>query len=170
MTMCREAAKVKFHPRRIQQSMKRLILFLAATAVLASCGQITMPDPTGPEKVGTTVLEVRDNSRTDPRFGAPDSKRRILMRAWYPASDTANARAVPSVTPRQAGALVKYMGMPAMMFEEQTPTASFADAPVKEGSRWPVLIFEHGMYSYETQSFYLLQDLASHGYVVITVR
>lgn len=147
-----------------------LSLMAAAATFLSSCAAITMPDPTGPEKVGTVLLELRDDTRVDPRFGAPDSKRRILVRVWYPASETANTHPVLAMTPRQAQALKTHMGFPRAMMEDKTPTLSFEGAPIKEGSVWPVLIFTHGGYSYENQSFYLMQDLASHGYIVMAVN
>jgi predicted dienelactone hydrolase len=149
--------------------LKLSILFSAVIALL-SCARMTMPEPSGPHKVGTAVLELRDDTRADARFGAPDSRRRILVRVWYPAAETTAPRPVKAVTPLQAKALEKYMGMPAAMFGDQEPTASCENAPMLGGALWPVLIFLHGAYSFENQSFYLLQSLASHGYIVMAVN
>jgi pimeloyl-ACP methyl ester carboxylesterase len=74
------------------------------------------------------------------------------------------------VTRLQAKALEKYMGMPAVMFEDQAPTASYENAPIHGGSLWPILIFLHGAHSFENQSFFLLQSLASQGYIVMSVN
>ena len=50
----------------------------------------------------------------------------------------------------------------------QNPSHSAPNAPAAPG-RYPVLVFNHGFGSFQKQSTSLLEELASHGYVVLSV-
>jgi dienelactone hydrolase len=101
--------------------------------------------PTGPYPVGTTTLSM----------GRPDP---FTVQLWYPASPSAGARRA-SYSPQTGGWRDRVWA--------SVRTWAWQDAPFVAGNeRFPVLIYIPGWGGDRWQNSSLLQDLASHGYVV----
>jgi predicted dienelactone hydrolase len=115
---------------------------LAATGGLACGGAdpaTATRDPAarGPWEVGVTTYEV-----TDPA----EPERTFKVEVWYPARPAAGAP------------VDKFFNV---------ATTSVRDAPADHrGAPFPVVVFSHGNGGIRTQSLYLTEHLASHGYVV----
>jgi pimeloyl-ACP methyl ester carboxylesterase len=137
-------------------------------ALLISCNT-TIPAPSGPYKVGTTVLSFTDEGRQEP-MDKENGPRRFLVRVWYPAQSIEGRKPAVIVDANQAEALVKFMNYPRFMSSEGSTSLSYTDAPAMTGQAWPVIFFEHGGFSMETQNFMFLQEMASQGYVVFALN
>ncbi|AUY52434.1 acetylhydrolase [Streptomyces sp. CB01881] len=130
--------------------------------------RLTLPAPTGPYPVGTVSLHLVDASRPDPVAG--DGHHRELMAdVWYPARDVGRYSPAPWMP---AGLLRTFLasagfGADAVL----TPfTAGHEGAPVlRTGGRLPVVVYSHGAHSHRADHTVMVQELASHGYVVVTV-
>lgn len=127
--------------------------------------KVVIPGPSGPHAVGLCQFEVSDERRVE-TFGATPAPRRVPVLAWYPA--------LPSDAPREPAldepvreALSELTRVPKFLLRpgESYSVRDAAPAP----GRWPVVLFNHGLGSFQKQSASLLQELASHGFIALSV-
>ena len=130
--------------------------------------RLRLPAPTGPHPVGTVALHLVDGSRPDPVAG-PGHFRELMASVWYPARDVGRyplARWMPAAALR---ALLTSAGFAADAAVAPL-TAGHEGAPVRRTSeRLPVVVFSHGAHDHRADYTIMVQELASHGYVVVTV-
>lgn len=145
------------------------------------CGQsqaaqvpFVLPAPTGPFAVGTSSWHVADPQRSE-TFSQTAQSREVKVHAWYPASQRTSR--APSRAPylretsdeaRAFAALVRQPGI----FDHlaRVTTHSVIDAPLfADSGRLPLLIFSHGYTGLASAYTALLEDLASHGFIVLSV-
>jgi dienelactone hydrolase len=163
---------------------RRLLLAVALAVPLAGAGpawaaparltrprltlpRLTLPRPTGPHPVGTVSLHLVDRSRPDPVAG-PGRHRELMAGVWYPA--TGDARRHPPApwmpaAPTRALLVSAGFGADAVAAPR---TAGHEGAPVLRGRR-PVIMYSHGNDGHRSEATIVVQELASHGYVVVTV-
>jgi predicted dienelactone hydrolase len=129
---------------------------------------LTLPEPSGPEKIGVTDLRMVDTSRRDPYVPAVD--RELMVTVWYPAVEMAQAPLRPWLSPGPARIYAETFGLPA---ERLTfgPSHGRLGAPANtsEGAR-PIIVFSPGMGMSRELSTAHAEDLASHGFVVVTMN
>lgn len=110
-----------------------------------------IPQPTGKYSVGVTEYTWTSGVR---------------VKIWYPASVGSEAK--------EYGYLADFnqpvMGLPPIVYShlKGRKTFSYQDTPPIEDI-FPVIIYEHGAGGYAEDNTFLLTDLASHGFVVISV-
>lgn len=154
---------------------------LAMSAILATAGVaqasdkyvLELPPPTGSGKVGTTALHLEDASRPDP--WNPAVRRELMVSVFYPASDTKGRTVAPQFTPRAAAAFENF---DAVHLHPQLPqgtvdwgatkTHSYLDAPAQRTKR-PVILYTPGGAEPRTLGTSTAEDLASRGFVVVTI-
>ena len=124
-----------------------------------------MPQPSGPYPVG-----VRDFDVTRPAVtaaGIEAEARHLLVRVWYPAATTVG------FTPRRYFTRDEAMlSLPnfRILHLYDVHTHGYVGAPVRaDGPRFPVVIFNHGYLLYPGANTALMEELASHGYVVFSL-
>jgi predicted dienelactone hydrolase len=139
-----------------------------AAPVSPDPAQLTLPPPTGPYPVGTVPLHLVDRSRPDPVAG-PGHYRELMASVWYPAREVGRyplARWMPVAPLRE---LLTSAGFAADAAVAPL-TAGHEVAPVRRmGERLPVVVFSHSAHAHRSESTIVVQELASHGYVVVTV-
>jgi dienelactone hydrolase len=130
--------------------------------------RLTLPAPTGPYPVGTVPLHLIDTSRPDPAAG-PGRHRELMAGVWYPACKTENLPRAPWMTDGALRAFLTDVGFP--LDPALGPlTAGHVGAPVHRAShRLPVIVYSHGAGSHRGDHTIMVQELASHGYAVVTV-
>jgi predicted dienelactone hydrolase len=117
--------------------------------------------------VGTRSIELVDGSRREP--GTNGTKpRSFVVQLWYPRA-AGNGRREQYMPPKVAAVVAAGGGLPASVFT-RVEVAAIADAaPRRRAGGWPVVLFSTG-YGVERQLYTgLVQDLASHGYVVAAI-
>jgi len=131
----------------------------------------TLPEPTGPYRVGTEMIYVQ-TGRDEVITEDPADKRDMMLKIWYPSeadvSSLEGERYVSDAS--RAGFAVKY-GLPpgALGYLDRVETYAFERIPAARGS-FPVLIFSHG-YGSKAHGYYaLLSEIASQGYVVVNMN
>ena len=139
--------------------------------------EIAYPAPTGPYPVGLLDFEFTDSHY--PMDREEDSNgRRIMVRAWYPAAGSDGERmrffqgGEDSVIPNSmVDALSPFLpGIVVLKQMEGVKTHSQIDVPPASApGGFPVLIFSHGGLSWVSQNTAILEELASHGYLVFSV-
>jgi predicted dienelactone hydrolase len=159
---------------------RRLLTAALATGVAAPLGAgrsaparaaagpvpLTLPAPTGPHRIGTVSLHLIDGSRPDPVTGG---HRELMVSVWYPARDTRRHPVTPWLTAAPLRALLASAG-----FDPDAAaaplTAGHEGAPVLPAAgRRPVVLFSHGAGGHRSETTNVVQQLAGHGYVVVTV-
>ena len=136
---------------------------LAVRAAMATHSTATVPSPTGSSHVGTRVMDFVDSKRDDP-FLADGTKRELLVRFWYPASLDQGCEPAEYTSPT----VWSYFSQLAEFPLPEVKTNSCQDAPASGGTH-PVIVFTHGYTGTFTDYTFLIEDLASRGYVVAAV-
>ncbi|GHF35515.1 esterase [Kitasatospora xanthocidica] len=136
----------------------------------AAPARLTLPAPTGPYPVGMVPLHLRDTSRPDPIAG-PGRFRELMATVWYPAR-CADSDAYPLAPWMTDGAMRAFLADTGFPLDPSLAplTAGHQGAPVhRTGHRLPVIVFSHGSGSHRGDHTVICQELASHGYAVVTV-
>jgi len=130
--------------------------------------QLTLPAPTGQHQVGTVSLHLVDPSRPDP-WVPTQSARELMIQMWYPAATVRGYPKAPWLTPATARGYEQSNGLPAGVLTWPT-THAHLGAPLdqRRGGR-PVVVYSHGLGGERTETTSLVEDLASHGYIVVTI-
>ena len=140
---------------------------LETAAINPSQEVAKLPPPTGPYPIGTVLYDWTDDSREEQWSTAPEKQRELVVQVWYPAHSTRGHQAepyVPDFDRLKKSLNQDWPGMPTFK------THAVLAAPLSLAQkRYPVLIFSHGMNS--ARFFYtaLLEELASHGYIVAAI-
>ncbi|MFB6616250.1 alpha/beta hydrolase family protein [Streptomyces sp. NPDC085524] len=130
--------------------------------------RLTLPAPTGPYPVGTVQLHLVDRSRPDDIAG-PGNFRELMATVWYPARDVERYPLAPWMPSGAFQAFLADVGFSALA-PLRPFTAGHVGAPVRRsGRRLPVVVFSHGAHSHQGDHTGVVQELASHGYAVVTV-
>ncbi len=146
------AVTLTTHTRALQFVGLSGVLFLGAAscALSALLPMFRLPAPTGSYTLGTRILQIRTEGRNG---------RDLVVQMWYPAAPSRQPFAVyrrREETTRQSS------------YQAALPTNSHLNAPVANGS-FPVLLFSPAWGGRRTQNTYLVEDLASHGFVVAAI-
>jgi dienelactone hydrolase len=139
-----------------------------AAPALPGPARLTLPPPTGPYPLGTMSLHLVDRSRPDPVAG-PGRYRELMASVWYPARNVSRYPLAPWILPAPLRELLI-----SGEFEPDVAVAPFTaghqGAPVLcTDERRPVIVFSHGAHDHRSDTTIVVQELASHGYVVVTV-
>ena len=134
----------------------------------AAQAEATLPAPTGPHKTGRMSFHWKDDARAELETSAPDDKRELMVHLFYPADSNASGAGAPYVPDADAmrgpwndGQMERIKAMRAFSRE---------NAALPRGkARYPVVIFAPGGGMKALTYHVLLEDLASHGWVVAAI-
>jgi dienelactone hydrolase len=126
-----------------------------------------LPEPTGPDPVGTTSLYLNDTSRPDP-WAAGVNTRELMVSLWYPATPSDGPRA-RYMTPAESELQLTSRGITGVAPDvlSTTRTNAVRDAsPAGAQRALPLAVLSPGFTNSRSALTALAEDLASHGYVV----
>ncbi|MGW4848825.1 alpha/beta hydrolase family protein [Nocardia brasiliensis] len=132
---------------------------------------VSLPEPTGDLPVGVTDVHLIDRNRIDP--WNHNRRRELMVRIWYPATDSDLTPIAPWTTPGGLQLLTSDLtdqGIPSSTWalapshSRQDARARTADGP------FPILLFSPGMDDPAGLNTAQAEDLASHGYIVATIN
>ena len=135
-----------------------------------------LPKPSGRHPVGVRTFEVVDASRPGLLAAKPEELRRLLVRVWYPAGSVTGMTPSRYFSEKEADHTARTLGElvgfpPFFTYLKHVRTNSYEGAPLLSGaSRLPVVFYSHGYTSFLSQNTVLMEELASHGYVVFSVQ
>lgn len=142
-----------------------LLMLLTFTVVSQS-----LPEPTGPYTVGTTTFMLEDKSRQESFTPEKGDFRKLVVQAWYPAMVGSEKRA-PYLNRHIRSYLQEGLLIPAYELDRLQLSNSYIDAALlKAEEKYPVVIYAHGLTTYEGDNFHLMEDIASHGYIVYSIN
>jgi pimeloyl-ACP methyl ester carboxylesterase len=137
------------------------VLLLGVLGVSYLLPMFRLPDPTGPMAVGTLAQTWVDADRNG---------RKVPVQMWYPAEPDPSAPRAAYLS--DAKEQVKGLPVPAFLLThlEHVQTQSVLNARVLHSNEsYPVLLFSHGVGGNAAQNTVQFQELASHGYVVVSI-
>jgi predicted dienelactone hydrolase len=144
-----------------------IICWLLPSPVLAKEKRSFLPSPTGPYAIGSFEADWQ-------HMFAVESKR-LKAQVWYPKQKPEEHIAPLSYFPyrgsEKANDIEKMLGMPAdiLLNLKDMKTHSYADGVAIKGEKFPLVIFNHGYWFYASQNTVLMEELASRGYIVVSV-
>ncbi|KOG62932.1 hydrolase [Streptomyces griseoflavus] len=137
--------------------------------------RMVLPAPTGPYQVGVSSLHLVDTARRDP-WVAARPYRELMVSVRYPARAAGGYPRAPQMLPGEAAAFEDWSN-----FSKDIPkgladwgatlTHAHLDAPVARhsGRGFPVVIYSPGAADPRSLGSTLADELASRGYVVVSV-
>ena len=155
----------------------------ASVVALAVAGSVSLslllpvwqlPRPTGPYAIGSISFHWTDATRPEIFTTGPPRRREIVADVWYPASAHPSARPAPYLPDADVvmPALARLMHLPSFLLSHfRYVTTHAADAvPVADSKpTYPVLLFLTGLDGFAQSNMYQVEDLVSHGYVVVAL-
>lgn len=164
---------------RSKRSISIRLLFLIFCAVAAILPPLALPvfsfePPKGAYAVGTVQIHWTDTSRKEVHAYTKDPYRELNIQIWYPAGQ-------PSRTPAPyfpdldhlADGLSSNYHIPRFLFDYLglVKTPAYTDLPIStHRANYPVILFSHGFPGGRYTNTFQTVELASHGYIVVSVE
>jgi len=130
--------------------------------------RIVLPAPTGPYRVGRASFHRIDSSRPEAITEDPADRREVLFQIWYPAEPTGGT-AAPYLDQLPDDEVFHYafVGIDRL---RMTYSHALTGVKVARAKKiYPVIFFSHGLGRVAAHYTTLLENLASHGYIVVGV-
>jgi alpha-beta hydrolase superfamily lysophospholipase len=134
----------------------------------SSAVKLELPAPTGPYAVGRQSFHWTDHSRKESLTDDPNDNRELMVHIWYPAEPAAKTAASPYIPNLEL--LMSGLDDSQYSILSKVQSHTFARANLLPARpRYPVLIFSHGNQMSSFLYTAIIEDLASHGYIVATI-
>ncbi|MDZ4860113.1 MAG: hypothetical protein SGI88_14135 [Candidatus Hydrogenedentes bacterium] len=130
---------------------------------------IPFPAPTGPHQVGRTSYHLIDASRKEIFSDDPDDFRELMITVHYPADDASQARRAPYADTTLARGIAEEVDTPSFALGLMKSHALEKPPCQTRDGGFPVVIFSPGLGVPPLLYTATLEDLASHGFVVVSV-
>jgi len=159
---------------RIPGAIASCLLLLIATVLPILFPHLWLPEPSGPYSVGTRNLYLIDTDRSETFTPDPNDHREVCARVWYPTETPAGRKPVSYVErAKERGRIItRHTPFPSFIFYHLSlvETHSYRNAEMLKGQqRFPIVIFSHAYWGHFLQNTVLMEELASHGYVVVSI-
>ncbi len=159
----------------------------------------SLPEPTGQYAVGITDIHLVDKHRQELNSEQEGDFRELMVTAWYPVDVDVQGESSTYWPASDAGVMSQYLlqGVTGKTFSFlfshlanvkthalinapiATNNSDLAGPPLADGlsmagalanNSFPVLIYSHGYGSFSRQNTVLMEELASHGYIVFAIN
>ena len=139
-----------------------LVVWLAAVTLSAALPVFEFPTPTGPFQVGTEVRHLTDPHRRETLSGNPSDPRELMVQIWYPVDPSFRGKRAPYRDRQVTNWHTSQLAL--------VTTNSYLGAPLASAQpQYPVLVFSPSWSGQRVQNTFQVQDLASHGYIVVAM-
>ena len=164
--------------------LTKSILIVVAMKLLLAMGSVAwyispilkpFPKPTGQYQVGTKNYHWIDHNRSDIYPPETNAKRELMVQVWYPALASTEGNRAPYLADRLPIFQQKLvaLGYPQCIVKCLTrglvSHAMIDAAPAPTDKPYPVIIFSHGLGGLRDIYTIFTEELASHGYFVVSI-
>ncbi|ERI92999.1 Platelet-activating factor acetylhydrolase, plasma/intracellular isoform II, partial [Clostridiales bacterium oral taxon 876 str. F0540] len=160
------------HAKRVLGNTFIIASLLVTAGLMYIFPVFTLPNPTGTFKIGTEVLHLVDQQRTETLDKSAKGKRELMVQVWYPAENTSGSP-IPFIPDTQIlGPMAENYGLPGFIFQylKYVLSHSYKDANISSAKNsYPLIIINHGFGSSRFIHTSQAEDLASHGYIVVAI-
>lgn len=139
-----------------------------SAAVSAAPLRLTLPAPTGPDRIGEVSLHLIDYSRTDP-WVPGHQIRQLMISIWYPARDTRRYPRAPWLEPAAAAHFEQTQHIPPGLVRLPVTDGRIGAPVQRRCGGYPVVLFSPADRLDRTIDTSIVEDLVSHGYIVVTI-
>lgn len=151
-----------------------LILLALSTALAILLPVPSIPVPSGPHEVGTTLYELTDTSRKE-LYSGKDESRRFQVQVWYPSESHPSDERAPWMNHAEvfAPSIASSIDLPSFFLDHLAlvKIPAYKSSKVARSTEgFPVVLFSHEWDGFNAQSSGQALQLASHGYVVVGVQ
>ncbi len=147
---------------------------------------VSLPELSGPYPVGRRFLDWVDQSRSDPFHKS--ARRELVVSVWYPAQETSASQTGTYLPGNRGLVMARFQSMmmrlrvqsfwSALLYDPLPrdfivgiKTHAVDNLPVsREKPSFPVLLFSPGFGAMPTEYSAVLEDIASHGYVIVAIN
>jgi Chlorophyllase enzyme len=129
---------------------------------------ILIPPPGGPRRVGRISFLAVDSTRREAMTSDPADFRELVFHVWYPSDAAAGTRASYVDASLQDSVFRRAFSFAELL--ARVRSNALADVPVSGAARrYPVILFSHGLGMLSRLYTSFIENLASHGYIVVGV-
>lgn len=147
-----------------------IVALIAAGPWLIAPPVPALAKPTGPFALGSRTFRWVDPSRAETLTADPTDHRNVVAQAWYPAAPNVSGRHEPYID--GLGHLPSMVSLfPGFMMQDygRIDTHAVGGASMSGAKPWPVVLFSPGYGAPRAAYTGLVTELASRGYVVVTL-
>lgn len=165
---------------RILENLPRIAIGLGVAGLVVSLAfsiiapVFSFPPPTGPYAIGTMTLHWVDTARSEALAVDAGARRELMVQIWYPAP--AQASGIRAAYLADAGtvtaAFARIHHKPAFIFRhlQHVTTHALPSTPAAaDRPSFPVLLFLEGATGFRQMNTYQVEQLVSHGYIVVAI-
>lgn len=155
--------------KKITMICVTFIGFMLSSILLICLPVFELPLPTGNYSVGAFSYHLKTTA-PETITSEPNDKRALMLKIWYPAIIENEPIETYLSKAERVGFAQKY-GLPAVTFNylDYIETHTYQEPRIAEG-KFPVLVFSPGINSNATGYYSLLEELSSHGFIIININ
>ena len=134
----------------------------------------SFPTPRGPYGIGTVTYNMVDTNRQEVFTTDPNARRELMVQIWYPArkeSSFLHAQYIQD-SGAVATAEARLHNWPDFFLQHVkyiTTHAVESESIADDKPSYPVLIYLEGLTGYRQQNTFQVEELVSHGYIVVAI-
>jgi len=165
-----------------------VVCFIFSIFIFWATPAMVIPAPSGKYAVGLSHWVIETN-RSETYTLSPTDKRKLHIKVWYPTADVSNVEfsrykpapkhahyASPGMAKIHAAGIASVGPLAFLELRLKTNiknamlAAYSGTAPLKTDKKFPVLLFSHGHKAHLDFFSTTMQDIASHGYIVVGIN
>ncbi|OME92136.1 MULTISPECIES: alpha/beta hydrolase family protein [Paenibacillus] len=155
-----------------------VILLVVSTGLSVYLPVFDLPKPDGPEKVGTQTFHFTDQNRDEVLTEDQSDKRELMVQVWYPTENRNNNKR-GTLFPNDKEMFKKFiqsfstsLKLPNFVLDywKYNRTNSYENVEILPStSPYPLVLLSHGMGTSKVLHASQAENLASHGFIVVTI-
>lgn len=130
--------------------------------------------PTGNYFISTNSYHLIDKNRKEEQALDKDKYRELMIQIWYPSKETNSFQPEPYI--ENVGAITnglqRALSIPKWTFSHLNLVNAYARKNLTiadDRDNFPILIFSHGMTGFRNQNTFQIEELVSHGYIIVGI-